>query len=308
MNNHHSALTNAKAGNRFNNNLPVISILIGAACWGFLWWPLKFFADAGLTGNLIGMTAYFMVGIVALPIVWRQRRLWQGEGKLLFLIGIFFGIANITFTTALMQGEVVRVMLLFYLLPVWGALGGVFILKEKLSKQRYIAIMLSLTGVVVIMGGTAVFDQPFSVVDFMSLAAGFCLSASGIINKKAVHIPMASRSFVPFIFCPPLAILGNYFVPTPMPEIGSTIWLLLALFAFIWLFGATVFTTYGVAKIEASRASILQVTELFVAIITAILIGGEVLETKEYIGGVLIVAATLLEAMPTEFSQRNLLS
>jgi drug/metabolite transporter (DMT)-like permease len=302
MNNHHSTLTNVEVGNSLNKNLPVISILIGAAFWGFLWWPLKFFAEAGLTGNLIGMTAYFIVGIVAIPIVWRQRRLWQGEGKLLLLIGIFFGIANITFTTALMQGEVVRVMLLFYLLPVWGALGGIFLLNEKLSKRRYIAIMLSLAGVVVIMGGTTVFNQPFSGVDFMSLAAGFCLSATGILNKKAVRIPMASRSFVPFIFCPPLAMLGNYFVPTPMPEMELTIWLLLALFAFVWLFGATVLTTYGVANMEASRASILQVTELFVAIITAILIGNEVLETKEYIGGALIVAATLLEAMPTEFS------
>lgn len=302
MNNHHSTVTNVEVGNNLSKNLPVISILLGAACWGFLWWPLKFFAEAGLTGNLIGMTAYFMVGIVALPIVWRQRQSWRGEWKLLVLIGFFFAMANITFTTALMQGEVVRVMLLFYLLPVWGALGGIFILKEKLSKRRWLAITLSLTGVFVIMGGASLFNQPFSLVDLMSLAAGFCLSATGVVNKKAVQIPMASRSFIPFIFCPPLAMLGNHFVPTSMPEIDLTVWLFLALFAFIWLFGATVFSTYGLANIEASRASILQVTELFVAIITAIWIGGEVLELKEFVGGALIVAATLLEATSSEIS------
>jgi drug/metabolite transporter (DMT)-like permease len=287
------------------NYLPVISILIGAVLWGLLWLPLKFFASVGLTGNLIGMTAYFIVGLVALPIVWRQQKLWRGEMKLLLLIGIFFASANITFTTALMQGEVVRVMLLFYLLPAWGALGGVLILKEKLSKRRYIAIALSLAGVFVIMGGTAVLSQPFSMVDIMSLAAGFCLAATAIVNKMAVQTPLASRAFVPFIFCPPLALLSNYFVPTPMPELGLTVWLLLVAFAFIWLFGATVFSTFGFAKVEASRASILQVTELFVAIITATLIGGEVLETKEYIGGALIVIATILEAMPTRLTSYN---
>ncbi|MFM9836355.1 MAG: DMT family transporter [Methylophilaceae bacterium] len=293
---------NAISNSRFKNTLPVISLLIGAAFWGFIWWPLKYFANSGLTGNLIGVTAYLIVGLVALPILWQQRKLWYAEKWLLLLIGIFFGVANITFTTALMKGEVVRVMLLFYLLPAWGALGGTLILKEKLSLLRYFTIALSLTGVFIIMGGTAVFKTPFSMVDAMSLAAGFCLSATGIINKKAVKLPLASRTFVPFIFCPPLALLGNYYVPTPMPEISLAMWVLLAAFAFIWLFAATAFSTYGFSKVEASRASILQVTELFVAIVTATLIGGEVLHTKEFIGGALIVVATILEAMPQETS------
>jgi drug/metabolite transporter (DMT)-like permease len=280
------------------SSLPVISILLGGVFWGFCWWPLKFFADAGLSGNLIGMTAYAFVGLVAIPIVWQQRQQWRGEAWLLLLIGIFFGIANITFTTALMQGEVVRVMLLFYLLPAWGALGGVLLLGEKLNARRCIAIALSLAGVFVIMGGSAVFNQPFSAVDLMALAAGFCLSATGVVNKMAQRIPMASRSFMPFIFCPPLALIGNYFVPTAMPSMDAMMWLLLALFAFIWLFGATVLTTYGVANMEASRASILQVIELFVAIVTAVCLGDEVLELKEYIGGALIISATVLESLP----------
>lgn len=292
----------AASVSRLKNALPVISILIGATFWGFIWWPLKYFASSGLTGNLIGVTAYLIVGAVAIPILWLQSKLWYPERWLLLLIGAFFGIANITFTTALMEGEVVRVMLLFYLLPAWGALGGKFILKEKLSPRRYLTIAMSLTGVFVIMGGTAILKEPFSMVDIMSLAAGFCLSATGIVNKKAVQIPLASRTFVPFIFCPPLALLSNYFYPTPMPAIGLMLWVLLAVFAFVWLFAATVFSTYGFSKVEASRASILQVTELFVAILTATMIGGEVLDTKEYIGGALIVIATILEAMPTEAS------
>ncbi len=281
---------------RLKNSLPVASILMGAVFWGLLWWPLKYFAGWGLSGNLVGMTAYSLVGLVALPIVWKQWSAWREEWLLLLLIGLFFAVANITFTTALMQGEVVRVMLLFYLLPAWGALGGVLVLGEKLSQKRRLAIVLSLAGVFVIMGGGDVFNAPLSEVDLMALAAGFCLSATGVVNKLAVKIPIASRSFIPFIFCPPLALLGNYFVPTPMPEMSLMMWLLLAAFAFIWLFGATIFTTFGVTHIEASRASILQVTELFVAIISATMIGGEVLEMKEYIGGSLIIIATLIEA------------
>src|SRR5450830_629675 len=245
------------------------------------------------------MTAYAIVGLVAIPIVWRERHQWRSEAGLFVLIGIFFGLANITFTTALMQGEVVRVMLLFYLLPAWGALGGVLLLGEKLSKRRSIAIALSLIGVFVILGGAEILNQSFSGVDMMALAAGFCLSATGVANKMAQKIPMASRSLIPFIFCPPIALIGNYFEPSTMPVIGAMTWLLLVLFAFFWLFGGTFLTTYGISNMETSRASILQVMELFVAIVTAMWLGGEVLELKEYIGGTLIIIATILESLPS---------
>jgi drug/metabolite transporter (DMT)-like permease len=274
--------------------LPVISILLGTIFWGLLWLPLKFFAQVGLNSNLIGVTAYLMVGLVAIPIVWVQRKLWCDEMLLLVLIGFFFALANISFNTALMHGEVVRVMLLFYLLPAWGALGGVLFLGEKLSRQRCFAIAISILGVFIIMGIDAI-SWEFSLADIMALAAGMCLSAAGVFNKKALKIPMASRSFVPFIFCPILAFVGNYFSPTAMPEMSLMIWALLAGFAFIWILGATIFTTLGVSHIEASRASILQVTELFIAIFSAMVIGGEVLEVKEYVGGTLIILATLLE-------------
>jgi drug/metabolite transporter (DMT)-like permease len=297
MSNNTSGLTSVVRRSHNNNSLPVISTLIGAVFWGLLWWPLKFFAAFGLTGNLIGITAYGMVGIVAIPIVWLQRKLWRDEWLLLVLIGLFFAVANITFTTALIQGEVVRVMLLFYLLPVWGALGGVLVLGESLSKKRCVAIALSLSGVFVIMGGDSILSQPFSCVDIMALVAGFCLSATSVINKLAIKIPMASRSFVPFIFCPILATFANQIVPVTMPELSLMTWGLLACFAFIWIFGGTLLGTYGQANIEASKVSILQVTELFVAIISAVFIGREILETKEYIGGALIVSATLLETL-----------
>jgi drug/metabolite transporter (DMT)-like permease len=286
------------------STLPVISILIGAVFWGLLWWPLKLFSELGVTSNFIGVTAYTMVAIFAIPIVWRQRKLWREEWLLLLLIGIFFALANISFNTALMNGEVVRVMLLFYLLPVWGALGGVLILGERLSKQRFLGIALSLTGVVVIMGIENI-SWELSLADIMALSAGFFLSAAGIVNKLAIKIPMASRSFVPFIFSPLLALLGNYFSPTPLPQMTFILWILIAAFAFIWLLGATIFSTFGIANLEASRASILQVTELFVGIISAIIIGGEVLDLKVIVGGTFIITATLLEAFDVKITKKT---
>lgn len=275
--------------------LALASLLASGLVWGLSWWPLKHFAAAGLTGNLIGITAYALVGLVALPVLWRERAAWRGEGRQLILIGLFFGAANIAFTNALMMGEVVRAMLLFYLLPAWGALGGALFLRERLAPRRIAAVLLSLAGVFVILGGGASF-QAFSAADAAALAAGLCYTAAGIANRRATRIPVASRTMVSFIGCALVAWIGQLLLPAPLPAPGAATWLLLVLFAFVWLLGGTLLTTYGVTHMQASRASVLQVVELLVAVASAMLIGGELLTSKEWIGGAMVVAATLLEA------------
>jgi drug/metabolite transporter (DMT)-like permease len=275
--------------------LALASLLASGLVWGLSWWPLKHFAAAGLTGNLIGITAYALVGLAALPVLWRERAAWRGEGLLLMLIGLFFGAANIAFTNALMMGEVVRAMLLFYLLPAWGALGGALFLRERLAPRRIAAVLLSLSGVFVILGGGASI-QAFSVADAAALAAGLCYTAAGIANRRATRIPVASRTMVSFIGCALVACIGQLLLPAPLPAPGATTWLLLVLFAFVWLLGGTLLTTYGVTHMQTSRASVLQVVELLVAVASAMLLGGELLTSKEWTGGAMVVAATLLEA------------
>ena len=271
--------------------------LIGSGfVWGVSWLPLKYFGGFGLTGHAIVLTAYLMVAIVALPLVWRERHQWRPEFRLLLLIGLFFGFANMALTSALTSGSVVRAMMLFFLLPAWGAIGGAIFLKERITARRVTAVLMSLFGVVVIMGGIDIFLEPWSAVDLTALSAGLFYTAAGIVNRKARVIPMLSRTLVSFIGCSLVAICGLAFSVPVIPELPLQIWGLLTLFAFIWLLGGTMLTTFGVTYIQASRAAVLQVVELLVAVLSAIWLGGEVLSLTDCLGAVLIVTATLIEA------------
>ena len=130
----------------------------------------------------------------------------------------------------------------------------------------------------------------------MALAAGLFYTAAGISNRKARAIPLASRTMVTFIGTAALASIGLLFLTPAMPYLTAVNWLLLALFALLWLLGGSLLTTYGVTHVQASRAAVLQVVELLVAVVSAVVLGGETLRLQEWIGGAMIIGATVLEA------------
>ena len=290
----------SRSGRLSEPRLALVSLLTGSVVWGFSWWPLKYFAASGLNGHAVSLTAYALVALISLPVIWRERHAWHSETRWLLLIGLCFGVANVGLTIALMSGSVVRVMLLFFLLPVWGALGGAIFLSESLDRRRLAAVALSLAGVFVIVGGPKVLDEPPSVADLAALVAGICYTAAGIANRKAQRIPMASRTLSSFVGCAVLAVLGLAVSTPAIPELPLMTWLLLAAFAFFWLMGAGLLTTYGVTHVQASRASVFQILELLVAVVSAVLIGGESLSASDVFGGTLILAATFIEALPRE--------
>jgi drug/metabolite transporter (DMT)-like permease len=272
------------------------ALLVSGVIWGMSWLPLKYMAGLGLTGQLLGLTAYGLVTLIALPVIWRERSAWKPETGLLLLIGLFFGWANFAHTTALMSGSVVRVSLLFFMLPAWGAIGGALFLDEPLTPRRLLAVALSLVGVFVILGGTNVFREPLSMADGLALTAGMGFTAAGIVNRKARVIPIASRTFVSLVGCTVWSIALILFSTPSFPAMTAALGIAVTVFALVWLIGGTMITTYGVTHVEASRASILQVFELTVAVFSVILLTDETLTLKEWSGAALILSAAALEA------------
>ena len=277
--------------------LAILSLVLSGVVWGFSWWPLKHFAAQGLDGHAIALTAYALVGVTALPLIWREWPAWRREWHWLLLIGIFFGLANFLFSWSLMVGSVVRSMLLFFLLPAWGVLGGKIFLNERLGARRLLAVALCLGGVFTIVGGVDAFDTPLSFADVAAFIAGLAYTAAGISNRAAREIPIASRTLISFVGCGSVALAGLAVHAPAIPVLPAIEWGLLCLFAFVWLMGGTLLTTFGVTHVQASRAAVLQVAELLVAVVSAVLIGGESLAAGEYFGGAMILLATLIEAL-----------
>jgi drug/metabolite transporter (DMT)-like permease len=279
---------------------PVLVLLGASVLWGASWLPLKALQGMGLGALPITAAAYGLLALLLAPLLVQQRRLWRGDGRHLLLIALLGGGANLAFTYAMVYGEVVRVMVLFYLLPVWGVLGGRFILGERVDAWRWLGVALALAGAFLILGGFRVLTASPSWLDLLALLSGLLFAMNNIVFRAAQRVPVGSKITAMFFGCSVLAVVliasGVQAWPAS-PSSGA--WLALVAYAVAWLLLANLGSQWGVTHLEAGRASIIIIMELITAVVSATLIGGETLSVVEMLGGLMILAAALIEALRT---------
>ncbi len=278
--------------------LPVAVLLFSSSMWGLSWLPLKAFAEHGLSGPWLALLTYGLVGLAGLPWLWRERALWLKDKPLLLALVVLGGWGNAAFVSAMVLGDVVRVMLLFYLAPVWSVLGGRIFLGESVSPRRAGAVALALIGAFLVVGGFSVLDAPLSAADVLALTAGMGFAGNNIVSRAAQAMPTATKTVGLCIGCALMALLMILVVPgapmVAMPSAG----VIAGLLAYSLLGLALVIVTWqwSVTRLEAGRSGVIAIAELLVAMLTATLIGDEVMLPREWLGAALIVAAAVLEA------------
>ncbi|OGB19658.1 MAG: hypothetical protein A2W72_23565 [Burkholderiales bacterium RIFCSPLOWO2_12_67_14] len=279
-------------------------LLFSASLWGLSWMPLKGFIAQGLSGPLVALITYGSVGLLAVALLWRDRAAWRAQWGLVLALTLVGGWANTSFVNALMLGDVVRVMFLFYLSPVWSVLGGWLFLKERIPLTRWLAVAAAIVGLWMVLGGPGLGDSTalaLTWVDALSLSAGFAFAANNVIARAAHRVPLRTKTFSVFIGCGLLSALatglGGPGLPAVLSAMGPLVWLALLAYGFGWMLLATVTWQYGVSHLESSRAGVILLAELLVSVGTALAFGGESLTPLGWAGGALIAAAALMEAL-----------
>lgn len=275
--------------------LPILALLLSAILWGLAWWPLKRFAALGVDGVPLTLVVYGSVGVVLLPLLLRERPLWRGKGRLLLWLCLLGGYSNLAFVNSLIYGEVVRAMMLFYLAPVWGVLGGRLLLNEPIDVRRALGVVLAIGGAALVLGGSKLLASAPQPVDLLALSSGLAFGLGNVAARAACHLPMSSKAAAVFLGGAVMAALLLLTTGTPLPAISPAVTALLALFGLGWLLLGTFGSIWAVGRLGAGRASVILAVELVVAVVSATLIGDESLEWDEAIGGGLILLAALLE-------------
>ena len=277
--------------------LPQILLVTGAVAWGLGWLPLHHFASVGLVGMPLVLLVYGLLSLFAIPVLWFERRAWMPQRNGLLAIAVCGGGATAALVTALAIGEVVRVMLLFYLAPVWGVLGGWLLLGERLTPLRIGALLLAMLGIALTLNISSALTLPLSGSDWLALAAGLGFSLNNLATRAADQVPLASKTLAPFlgsaliavVLCP---VLGEY-----PPPLSLTLSWQIGLMALGWLLSMAA-VQYGVSHIEAGRAAVLVVFELVAAVLSSAWLGNQAIGTHEWLGAALVMIAALTASWP----------
>ena len=278
-------------------------VLIGASIlWGMTWLPLKSLHQLGFDGVPLTFWLYLFLFLLVLPWVFKFRTVLTSHWKVLLGVAMLGGGAQLAFNTALIYGDVIRVMVLFYLVPLWGVLGGKLFLHERIDGARWLGVVFSLFGAFLVVGGLYAFQSPPSWLDGLAVLSGFLFAMNNIVFRLTPTVPVSLK--ISFMFLGSILLAGTVILSMDMTfvtsELTTQAWLWLFAYAAIWMIAANFGTQWAVTHMEAGRASIIIILELVVAVLSASLILGESMSSLEMFGGTLILLAAYIEAKRVE--------
>jgi drug/metabolite transporter (DMT)-like permease len=279
----------------------VAALLVNAFLWGVSWWPFRALQTHGL--HPLWATG-LMYAVIAVCVLCMRPGVVQrcAQHPALWWLAIASGLTNICFNWAVTIGDVVRVVLLFYLMPAWAVLLAWPILGEKPTLASVLRLSLALAGVLLVLKHPdAAWPIPTSLPDYLALAGGVSFALTNIMLRKLQAAPSEACMLSMFgggaVLAACVALWGTSagWVPgVPEPLVS---WLLLALGLALALFASNLALQYGAARLRSATTSLVMLSEIVFATLSSVWLGAATLEPRTLMGGVLILAAAAWAAL-----------
>ena len=275
--------------------LPALALLFNAFIWGLSWWPFRQMHGAGLhplwaTALMYG--AILLVLLALRPGISAQLR----QHKALWLLALCSGLNNVAFNWAITIGDVVRVILLFYLMPAWSVLLAWRFLGERPTPQALARLLLAFSGVLLVLwpaeGGLPRLLAALTLADLLAILGGFTFAVTNVTLRRLHAVPGQARMVAMFGGCMLMALLAAQLgrslglVP-PFPPLNATWAWVAALLAVVLLIGNWALQ-FGAARLAAGTTAIIMLSEVVFASGSSTLLGAAQLTGGTLAGGALI--------------------
>ena len=278
---------------------PVLALVLNAFCWGVSWWPFRWLDARGLH-PLWATAVSYLIAVLCIsawrPASWVQLR----RAPTLWILVLASGTTNAAFNWGVTIGDVVRVVLLFYTMPLWAVLLAWLLLGERLSALAAARVLLALAGAAIVLwpDGGGAWPWPASLGEMLGLLGGFAFALNNVMLRREAHQPEMARALAMFVGGALVAAtlawaLGaRGLVATPAtpawPWLGGVVAVGLLFLA------SNLALQYGAARLPANITAVVMVSEVLFASVSALWLGAGRLSAPLLIGGALIVGAALL--------------
>ncbi len=289
-----------------SQGLAAAALVVNALVWGLSWWPFRHLDELGLHPLWATTLVYAAISVLLLAVRPRSVAELLRPSALWVLIAAA-GTTNAAFNWAVSIGDVVRVVLLFYLMPLWAVLLARVLLQETITPRALLQVALGLGGAVIVLWpeeGTAAssaFMAAFSLADGLAIVGGFSFALNNIMVRREQDRSEAARAAAMFIGGAVVAGLVGLplqqsgAIPAPAWESAAQWW--------PWALGlsaaflvANLSLQYGASRLPAQRTAVIMLTEVLFASVSAVALGAGTVSGALLLGGACILASAWLAA------------
>jgi len=258
--------------------------------------------------QIVVLRMIFGLCVFAAMAVRQPRLLQTSRPKWLAARGLFGGVSVLVYFVSIDKVGVGMATLIHYSAPVWAALLGWVLLKERLQRATLLALVLALAGVSLVMGPTITeawrLGAHGSIAPgwyFLALSSAF-ISAAALVSVRAarrmsststarpdhVWTLFGSFSLLGLIAATPFAVepLGHWVWPSP------TLWLLMLAVAIVSVL-AQVIMTQALAHVPASAPGVANQFSVVIAAVAGVIWFNEHITALSFLGAFLIVLGVL---------------
>lgn len=294
------------SSNDSHGGLPLLALLYGATLWGVLWYPLRLLEELGLSGLYLVLITNAAACAVGAPWLWRKRAEFKRHPWLLLALGLITGLCNATFVLAVIEGNVVRVLLLFYLSPLWASLLGWTILGEHLTARAWGLLTIAMAGALIMLwDGAAGAFWPHGRADMLALVSGFTFALSNVLIRRLQDVSVPVKTLSVWAGGVLVTLLWLLLSAQPAPQAASTALIYAIALGALGITTMTLAVQYGVTRMPVQRSAVILLFELVAGALSAAWLAGETVRLHEWAGGVLIVVAGYFSARTPGIPERR---
>ena len=281
--------------------LPVLSLLFAATFWGTVWYPLRLLADAGIAGLWQALVSYLVASAVVLPFYWPRRSELRGQALGLAPLVLTAGWCNVGFMLGMLEGTVLRVLLLFYLAPVWAVLLARLVLGERLAPRTLVALPMALVGVTLMLYDPALgLPVPTNRADWLGLSAGLAFAVTTVETRRLQSLSVTAKTLASWLGVVVVATLGIVLGGHAPPVASTEAWAGIVALGGTGFLAATLAVQFGATRLPVQRTTVILLFEIVAGAVSSAWLAGEYTGFREWIGGLLIAVAGLAAARADE--------
>jgi drug/metabolite transporter (DMT)-like permease len=293
-----------------SSTLGALLIVVAASSFGVLG-PVAQYADEAGVSSLTLVTWRAGVGAVMVLLflglraaggtrLWRPWRELPRRDRLLLAIAAPANAAlNLAMFVAFLRIGIALALLIFYIYPAFVALASMIWFRERLDRMRWVALAISMTGVVLVVAGAG----DLGSLDALGIGLAFIGALAQTFYALAAHhgfraVPgaqaaAATMGGAALVYLVVALVIGRLPAMAQPLESLAALWPVMVA-GMVGAGLATVCFIAGIRLLGAPRAAILSTLEPVVGVALAAVLFGSLPTTLQLVGGALIIAAGIV--------------